>query len=237
MINFTKHKNFNISYRLSEDNLRKLENILNEMTEQNSSNVITYNVTLKNGEHNDGLNLQDLLNLPNIKKSSIVRFTARASLGLDHNSLFLTFRDSWMNSVSYILETTNKKDLLYYEAKINEYIDSLKTMYSFFYQGGIIAFTLIVMPIVLLILNTIKKILISFSVSPILGEYFGLYLFGSVAITFLFIILISAIFPVNEILIGHGIEKASKRKWFRNSIILAILLSIIPIIIEFFINK
>lgn len=94
MMNFTKHKNFNISYRLSEDNLRKLENILNEMAEQNNSNVITYNVTLKSGEQDDGLNLQDLLNLPNIKKSSIVGITARISLGLDHNSLFLMFRNS-----------------------------------------------------------------------------------------------------------------------------------------------
>lgn len=93
-MNFTKHKNFNISYRLSEDNLRKLENILNEMAEQNNSNVITYNVTLKSGEQDDGLNLQDLLNLPNIKKSSIVGITARISLGLDHNSLFLMFRNS-----------------------------------------------------------------------------------------------------------------------------------------------
>lgn len=231
MPKFSKTKIIKLGYQLDIEDLNRLHGILDELNEPNERKSITYNVHFKNGERVTDLSLSELTKLPNIKQSTITSINVGTNL-FEKQSLMITFNNWNQEPIEYHLRTEEKKELMYYQEKIENYIESLKTMYSPFSVSIFWSFVFLYPPITFVGIRSFQWISTTLNIpTAIINSKITPFLLGG-ALGILFALINLFLFPVAEFKFGYGIEKAKQRRWIHHSIILVLVLSFVSSIID-----
>lgn len=235
MPRFSKNKIIKIGYQLDENSFRELEKIINELSEPNNLKSIYYNVYLKDSSSITDLSLDELLNLPNVHHSIIDSIIVNTEL-MVKNFIMITFNNQDRRPIEYRLYTENKKDLLYFQSKFEEFFHSLKTMYSGISISQFFVHGLLFLPVFYLMTRLLLLILNSAKIDSITW-YIGIptFLIGFF-LSWIIGIYKTKFFPVGDFKIGNGIVLSERNKWIRNTILLTAGLSILASIIDLVLN-
>lgn len=225
-----------IGYKLDETDFNNLELILKEVNDTNTSNTISYSIREKNNEISNGLDLSQLLKQPNIGESAIERITVYSNY-LGDDSITIEFTVYGKNPIVYNLSFLNKNNLRDYEEQLDNYIESIKTDYSFISVSPLLK-TLLTIFISFIITRIIISIFILLGAPSFVTEYpFNINIY-SVLMTFfgLFIVrFMNKIYPIADFSIGIGKKVSEQIKNYRKLAYSVFILPILPIIIEKFI--